>query len=126
MSAGFDLAVIRAPLKLWISSTTLFALISVVVCMLLCFQQRPILFASTVSMCLRLKRSVSFCLFSLYIALLVDDICCSFGFYLICVVFCLFVVDFQGLDWRFSYKTTILLPFNLLKRGFHLIPLRES
>lgn len=63
MSAGFDLAVIGAPLKLWIScfsSTTLFSLISVVLCMLLCcFQQSLNLLAPSFSMRLRPKRTCS-------------------------------------------------------------------
>ncbi|KAL5759166.1 hypothetical protein ACOSQ2_018004 [Xanthoceras sorbifolium] len=64
MSAGFDLAVIGAPLKqLWLSyfsSAALFTLFSVVYCMLLCcLQQGYNLFFASVSMRLRAKRTCS-------------------------------------------------------------------
>ncbi|KAK2635820.1 hypothetical protein Ddye_030612 [Dipteronia dyeriana] len=62
MSAGFDLAVIGAPLKLWISysSVDLLSVISALFCMLLCCLVQSLnLVNPSVSMRLRPKRICS-------------------------------------------------------------------
>ncbi|KAI9169747.1 hypothetical protein LWI28_017129 [Acer negundo] len=63
MSAGFDLAVVGAPLKLWISYSStdfLLSVISALFCMLLCcFEQSLNLVNPSVSMRLRPKRTCS-------------------------------------------------------------------
>ncbi|KAK3222554.1 hypothetical protein Dsin_009579 [Dipteronia sinensis] len=58
MSAGFDLAVVGAPLKLWISysSTDLLSVIAVLLC---CFEQSLNLVNPSVSMRLRPRRTCS-------------------------------------------------------------------
>lgn len=59
MSAEFDLALIGAPLKLWISfsSSSVLLVISAVSCMLLCFFEQSLnLGSQSVSMRLRPKR----------------------------------------------------------------------
>lgn len=69
MSAEFDLALIGAPLKLWISSSSYSVLlvISVLSCMLLCFFEQSLnLGSQSVSMRLRSKRYFSFHGFFLY------------------------------------------------------------
>lgn len=79
MSAGFDLAVIGALLKLSVSSSSQIACLALCCCMILCcFQQSLNLGFPSVSMRLRPKRFVGFSLFPfLSIFLLFRSISCS-------------------------------------------------
>lgn len=76
MSAEFDLALIGAPLKLWISSSSysVLSVISVLSCMLLCFFEQSLNLGSrSVSMRLRSKRYFSF--HGFFFCLLFLDFC---------------------------------------------------